>query len=74
MFLQNKQTGTLVEIRDLEALTALLKTTVVAQGQAGQEKQDPEEFEQQNLVFPSGESLPCCWVDENYETLEGLDN
>jgi hypothetical protein len=32
----------------------------------GQEEQDPETFMKQNLVFPSGENLPLCWLDANY--------
>jgi hypothetical protein len=66
MFLQNKQTGTLVEIRDVEALFDPTQSAVTAQGQAGQEEQDPEPFEKTQLIFPSGEDLPRCWIDANY--------
>lgn len=66
MLLQNKQTGTLVEIRDIEALSNPTKSSVTAQGQAGQEEQDPESFEKTQLIFPSGEDLPRCWIDANY--------
>ncbi|MBW4592248.1 MAG: acetyltransferase [Brasilonema angustatum HA4187-MV1] len=67
MLLQDKQTGHLVEIQDFEALISPLKPTIVARLQAGEEEQDPEEYEKQQLVFPSGESLPRCWIDENYK-------
>ncbi|KYC36814.1 acetyltransferase [Scytonema hofmannii PCC 7110] len=66
MFLQNKQTDSLVEIRDLEALISATKNTVLGQSQQGEEEQDPEQFKKENLVFPSGENLPRCWIDENY--------
>jgi hypothetical protein len=35
--------------------------------QAGEEEQDPEPIEKQNLIFPSGESLPRCWIDADYQ-------
>jgi hypothetical protein len=66
MFLQDKESGTLVEILNVEALFSPLENTVSGQIQAGQEEQDPESFEKKNLIFPSGESLPQCWLDANY--------
>lgn len=66
MFLQDKQTGQLVEIRDLQELISPLKPTVLGQFQAGEEEQDPAPFEKEKLVFPSGESLPRCWLDKDY--------
>lgn len=67
MLLQDKQTGHLVEIHDLETLISPLKPTVSGQLQAGEEEQDPEDYEKEQLLFPSGESLPRCWIDENYK-------
>ena len=67
MLLQDKQTGHLVEIHDFEALISPLKSTIPGRLQAGEEEQDPEEYDKQQLVFPSGESLPRCWIDENYK-------
>ncbi|NMG20111.1 acetyltransferase [Brasilonema bromeliae] len=67
MLLQDKQTGQLVEIRDFEALISPLKPTVAGQLQAGEEEQEPEDFKKEQLLFPSGESLPRCWIDENYK-------
>lgn len=66
MLLQNKQTGVLVEILDLEALISPAQGDVSGQIQDGQEEQDPEQFAKHDLVFPSGESLPKCWIDANY--------
>jgi hypothetical protein len=66
MFLQTKQTGTLVKIVDLESLFNPNRSSVTAKDQAGQEEQDPETFEKTQLIFPSGEDLPRCWLDANY--------
>ncbi len=68
MLLQNKQTGTLVEILDTKALIDPVEQKVTTRTQEGQEEQDPEEVEKANLIFPSGETLPRCWVDANYQT------
>ncbi len=67
MLLQEKKTGNLIEVNDLVALINPQKSNILGQDQVGEEEQDPEEFEKKNLVFPSGESLPRCWVDENYK-------
>ncbi|MBW4512226.1 MAG: acetyltransferase [Scytonematopsis contorta HA4267-MV1] len=66
MLLLDKETGSIIEINDLVALINPLNNSILAQDQAGQEEQDPEEFEKKNLAFPSGESLPRYWLDENY--------
>jgi hypothetical protein len=67
MLLQDKETGNLVEINDLQALISPNQDSVTVQSQSGQEEQDPEPLSKANLVFPSGESLPRCWVDANYQ-------
>ncbi|BAZ15213.1 hypothetical protein NIES4071_70850 [Calothrix sp. NIES-4071] len=67
MLLQDKETGTLVEINDLQALISPNQDSVTVQDQSGQEEQDPEPLKKSNLIFPSGESLPRCWVDANYQ-------
>lgn len=67
MFLQDKESGTLVKILDIEALFSPLENAVSGQIQAGEEEQDPEPFEKEALIFPSGESLPLCWLDANYK-------
>jgi hypothetical protein len=66
MFLHNKQTGTLVEILDVEALFNPTQDAVTVQGQVGEEEQEPEPCAKELLIFPSGENLPRCWVDANY--------
>lgn len=67
MLLQNKQTGTLVEVLDVANLVNPAESKIQGQVQSGQEEQSPEDMDKQELVFPSGESLPQCWVDPDYQ-------
>lgn len=66
MLLQSKETGTLVKISDTTALINPLEETVQGCIQAGQEEQAPEQFSKKTLIFPSGESLPECWMNDQY--------
>jgi hypothetical protein len=66
MFLQIKNTHDLVKIVDIQELINPNINTVHAQNQEGQEEQDIDAFKKANLVFPSGENLPRCWLDANY--------
>jgi hypothetical protein len=66
MLLQDKQTGSLVEILDIAALVDPVESKISGSLQAGEEEQPPEEIAKDRLVFPSGENLPRCWVDANY--------
>jgi hypothetical protein len=66
MFLQSKNSATLIEITDLETLFNPLKTQIEGRIQEGEEEQDPEPFTKQDLTFASGEDLPRCWIDPNY--------
>jgi hypothetical protein len=67
MLLHYKQTDALVEIHDIEALINPVQTEVPGQIQSGQEEQELEQFDKENLIFPSGEPLPQCWLDANYK-------
>lgn len=67
MFLQEKETGNLIEILDVETLFKPTQSEVKGRQQAGEEEQDPANFKKSELIFPSGESLPRCWVDEDYQ-------
>lgn len=67
MFLKDKETDTLVEILSLEDLFDPNKNAISGQTQAGQEEQNPASFEKNSLKFPSGEELPRCWMDANYQ-------
>jgi hypothetical protein len=52
----------------LEQLISPQEEQVMGQEQAGQEEQEPESFMKKDLVFPSGETLPRCWLDSNYKS------
>jgi hypothetical protein len=66
MLLQVKDTHDLVKVNDIQELIDPNIDIVHAQDQEGQEEQDSESFKKENLVFPSGESLPRCWLDADY--------
>ncbi|MBD1835317.1 acetyltransferase [Cyanobacteria bacterium FACHB-472] len=68
MFLKDKESGSLIEISDIQHLISPTSTAVTGRDQAGQEEQEPITYQKEKLVFPSGESLPICWMDENYTT------
>lgn len=67
MLLKDKETDNLIEILDVEALFNPTTQSVPGQIQAGQEEQNPASFEKQSLKFPSGENLPRCWMDADYQ-------
>ena len=66
MLLQKKENGTLVEIQDLQEMIDPNQMELMGRVQAGEEEQEPELVQKQNLIFPSGESLPRCWIDPDY--------
>ncbi|QLE59257.1 acetyltransferase [Nostoc sp. TCL26-01] len=66
MFLQIKNSRDLVKILDIQELIDPNNDIVHGQDQEGQEEQETESFQKENLEFPSGESLPRCWLDANY--------
>jgi hypothetical protein len=66
IFLQSKQSGKLVKVADIQALADPNKAQVSGRIQAGEEEQPPEEMDKNQLLFPSGEVLPQCWIDANY--------
>ncbi|AFZ37315.1 hypothetical protein Sta7437_3828 [Stanieria cyanosphaera PCC 7437] len=67
MFLKHKQSGDLVEILEMEEIYDPCKQSITGRFHAGEEMQDPETFAKSNLIFPSGESLPLCWLDPKYQ-------
>ena len=66
MFLKHKTNGDLVEVLTLKELFDPCRGEVVGRYQQGEEVQDPEKVEKAELIFPSGEMLPKCWVDPHY--------
>jgi hypothetical protein len=67
MLLQKKENGTLVEIIDIQEVISPNQIEIMVRVQAGEEEQDPESIQKQSLIFPSGESLPRCWIDPEYQ-------
>jgi hypothetical protein len=67
MFLKNKQNGTLIEVQDTTTLVNPVEKNICGRTQAGEEEQPTEEFAKNTLIFPSGENLPLCWTDADYQ-------
>jgi hypothetical protein len=68
MFVQHKQSGHLVEVLNLENLYDPCQKEIVGRFHCGEEMQDPESFIKLDVIFPSGEALPRCWLDPNFRT------
>lgn len=68
MYLKQMRNGDLVEIIDPPALFDPCVTSVRGRIHAGEELQDPADFAKSELVFPSGEALPRCWLDPDYRS------
>ncbi|MBC5794553.1 MAG: acetyltransferase [Sphaerospermopsis sp.] len=68
MFLQIKNSRDLVKIVDFQELIDPNSEIVHAKDQEGQEEQETDTYQKEDLVFPSGENLPRCWLDANYQT------
>lgn len=66
MYVRHAASGDLVEILELSALFDPCVTEVAGRFHAGEELQDPAPFRKAELVFPSGEPLPRCWMDPGY--------
>lgn len=66
MFLKHMPTNDLVEVIDLSDVINPHSPTILARSHAGEVIQRPEHFPKTEMAFPSGESLPRCWVDGQY--------
>lgn len=66
MFLQHKISRDLVEILNLQQLYDPCQNKIVGRSHSGEEMQDPQNFIKSEMIFPSGECLPLCWLDPNY--------
>jgi hypothetical protein len=66
VYLKHKPSGNLVELLDLPVLFDPFQAQVRGRFHAGEELQEAELFMKGELLFPSGESLPRCWVDRGY--------
>jgi hypothetical protein len=66
MYLKQKSSGDLVEVLDVTALVDPCKDSIPGRFHWGEELQEPESFAKADLIFPSDESLPRCWIDPHY--------
>jgi hypothetical protein len=66
MFLQHKLTQDLIEILSVDDLFDPCLAEVTGQNHCGEELQEPDVFLKRELMFPSGEALPRCWLDSSY--------
>lgn len=66
MFLKTRQDDALMEVLNLQQLFDPFASGVEGRLHAGEELQDRASFAKAELVFPSGESLPRCWLDAAY--------
>ncbi|NJP12012.1 MAG: acetyltransferase [Leptolyngbyaceae cyanobacterium RU_5_1] len=64
--MKHKQTATLIEILATQDLFDPFISGVLGQCHAGEELQDPTLYAKSELIFPSNEPLPRCWLDVNY--------
>jgi hypothetical protein len=67
MFLKCKSNGTLVEVLTVEDLYNPCRSRILGRLHAGEEMQDPSMFPKVELMFPSNEPLPQCWLDAHYQ-------
>lgn len=66
MYLRHTGSGDLVEVADVSALFDPCLGEIHGRIHAGEELQDLVTFAKAELVFPSGEGLPRCWMDRAY--------
>ncbi len=66
MFLQHRASGDLVEILTVDNLYDPCQSNIMGRFHCGEEMQDPESFPKSDMIFPSGEPLPRCWVNPDY--------
>ena len=67
MFLKSKSHGELIELLEVQDLYDPFKKEILGRFHAGEELQEPEQFSKSELIFPSGEALPQCWLDSDYQ-------
>jgi len=70
MLLKQQESGHLVEVLSLKDLFDPSLTQIVGRLDFGEELQDPEKLNKSELIFPSGEALPRCWLDVHYRDKE----
>jgi hypothetical protein len=67
MLVKNREDQTLIQVMNPDELINPLQETVQGKPKAGEEVQPVESYPKSTLIFPSGESLPQCWIDPEYQ-------
>lgn len=71
MLVKNREDNTLIQVIDYEELIDPFQKSIQGKQKAGQEVQPTQSFDKSGLIFPSGESLPECWMDPEYQSKQG---
>jgi len=66
LFLKEIKSADLVEVMDVSQLFDPSIGSISVRFQAGEEVGDSEDVNKGDLIFPSGEALPKCWLDIHY--------
>jgi len=66
MYLRDKASHDLVEVMDIHTLIDPCVDAFNGRLHAGEEMQETASFAKADMIFPSGEALPRCWVDAHY--------
>jgi hypothetical protein len=66
MYLKHVPSGDLVEVVDLSGVIDPSSSTIRARSYAEDVPHRPEYFLKTELIFPSGEPLPLCWLKNHY--------
>lgn len=67
MYMKDSKSGDLVEVLNVRELIDPCKDKIKGRFHVGEELQDPAEFDKQQLLFPSDEPIPQCWLDPDYK-------
>lgn len=70
MLLVEEKTGDLFRILEVEKLWDPFEEQILGRNQAGEEEQPPMAIDKRRLKFPSGEPLPKCWLQSQFEKPE----
>ncbi len=70
MFLKDRSSGELVEVLTIKSMFDPFLDEVAGRYQRGEEVQDPVQLKKTELIFPSGEKLPRCWIDPLYRSAD----
>lgn len=68
MLVKNREDNTLIQVMNAEELIDPFQKSIQGRQKAGEEVQPTQSFEKTGLIFPSGEALPQCWMDPNYQS------